>query len=225
MTAPHRIPPPPPTRRSADVALVLGLLALPTTFVTGVPAIVFGVKALRAADQVGGRGRAWTGIVLGGLMTALALVVAVVLGLRLVDGLRDLSAPQGSERAQQRDAERVAEDDAALVRAVGVPLEELRALPGVTLTHDAGSTVDCVGSCSAAELAVTGAAARTGALARDALLERLRRQGYAETVRDGIGCRPLDPARSCYLRPPGGSGLVELVSRAGSDYLLRVDAG
>ena len=223
MSAPF--PPPPPTRTSADLALVLGLLALPTTFLTGVPAVFFGVKALRVADQVGGQRRAWTGIVLGGVMSLLAAAVLGLLALRVLDGLRDLAAPVGSERAQQRDAERAAADDAALVQAVGVPLAQLQGVPGLSLTHDPGATVDCLDSCSKAELVVTGAAARSGPLARDALLERLRQQGYRRLGEDGVGCPPLDPASPCRLRTPTGTGTVVLSVEDGPDYVLRVDAG
>jgi hypothetical protein len=99
--APSWAPPPPPptTRRSADLALLLGLLSLPFTLFTGIPAVVFGVKALRVADAVGGRGRAWTGIVLGSVMTVLPLVAAGLLVARVVDGARVTSPPRPAAHA------------------------------------------------------------------------------------------------------------------------------
>lgn len=226
MTAPYApVPPPAPTRRTADLALLLGLLALPLTFLAGIPAVVLGVQALRVADQVGGRGRAWTGIVLGSAMTLAALVAAGLLGVRLLDGLRDVAAPVGGAREQERAAARAAADDAALVQVVGVPLSRLQATPGIWLEHDPGASVDCLDSCSAVELSVRGAAAQDGSLARAALLERLRAQGYRAF--DGTaGCPPLDPARPCSLLSPTGTGTVSLRPEPGSPaYVLRVDAG
>jgi len=221
------VPPPspaPPTRRTADIALLLGLLSLPFTFLAGVPAIVFGVRALRVANQVGGRGRAWVGIGLGSVMTVAALVVLGLLGVRLVDGLRGVTALEGSARTEQRAAERAAVDDAALVQATGVSLDLLQAKAGVVLTHDPGATVDCIDSCSEAELEVTGAAAQSGSLARDVLLERLREQGYRDAIGGGAGCPALDPARPCRLRAPEGTATVQLTpDEAGAGYVLRIN--
>lgn len=229
MSSPHAapwtpIPPPPPTRRTADRALLLGVLSLPFSLLAGVPAVALGVRALRVAHQVGGRGRAWAGIVLGSVMTIAAVVGFGLLGVRVVDGLRDAAVPGGSARAQERDAERATADDAALVRAVGVPLAQLRRIPGVVLRHDPGASVDCLDSCSEAELAVTGAAAETGALSRATLLERLRAQGYRDAFAGGDGCPPLDPARPCRLTAPDGRGSLQLSSEPGSSgYVLRVN--
>ncbi len=214
------IPPPPPSRRTADLALLLGLLSLAFTFVAGIPAVVLGVRALRVADAVGGRGRARAGIALGAVTTAVAVVVLAVLGVRLVDGARDVGAPAGSERAQQRAQQRAAVDDAALVRATGLPLEQLQGRAGVTLTHDPGSTVDCVDSCSSVELAVTGQAAVSGPLAREVLLARL--QAYRDAT-GGAGCGAADPARPCRLRDPAGATLVLRVEAGRPDYVLRIE--
>jgi hypothetical protein len=95
----------------------------------------------------------------------------------------------------------------------------------VTLFHDAGATVDCIDSCSNVEVAVTGAAAQSGPLSRDALLERLRGQGYRDAVTDRAGVSAAGPGRPCSLRPPSGRGSVTLVSDTGADYVLRVDGG
>ena len=49
--------------------LILGVLAVPLSILTGIPAIVVGAHALRIIDASGGtlkgRGTAWCGIVLG----------------------------------------------------------------------------------------------------------------------------------------------------------------
>jgi hypothetical protein len=67
----------------ARSALTLGLLSIPLSFVTGIPAIWVGSKALQhinAADgDLKGRWAAWTGIALGILSVIVAVVVFVYL--------------------------------------------------------------------------------------------------------------------------------------------------
>ncbi len=57
----------------AFAAGYLGLFSLLLGPITGVPAIVLGVIGLRKRE-LGNAGRAWTGVILGGLMTFLFLV-------------------------------------------------------------------------------------------------------------------------------------------------------
>jgi uncharacterized protein DUF4190 len=62
-------------------ALVLGILALPLSILTGIPAILVGRHALRIIDEsdgaLQGRRSAWCGIVLGFLSVAVAVVFLV----------------------------------------------------------------------------------------------------------------------------------------------------
>jgi len=55
-------------------ALILGILAIPFSILTGIPAIVVGAHALKIIDTsegvLKGRGTAWCGIVLGCLSVA-----------------------------------------------------------------------------------------------------------------------------------------------------------
>ena len=60
-------------------ALILGILAIPLGILTGIPAIVVGVHALRIIDAsegaLEGRRTAWSGIVLGGLSVAAFIAI------------------------------------------------------------------------------------------------------------------------------------------------------
>jgi hypothetical protein len=62
------------TYSRARNALILGVLALPLSILTGIPAILVGAHALRIIDAsdgaLKGRGIAWGGIALGGLSVA-----------------------------------------------------------------------------------------------------------------------------------------------------------
>jgi hypothetical protein len=64
-------------------ALILGILAIPLSILTGIPAIVVGVHALRIIDAsdgaLKGRRTAWAGIVLGCL--SVAAFIAVLYGI------------------------------------------------------------------------------------------------------------------------------------------------
>jgi hypothetical protein len=84
---PHREPAPTPTSRKAKAALILGLLSFPGiigSFLTALPAILFGILALKAVGRsngrLGGKGRAIAGLITGciGLLLSPAVLYRVL---------------------------------------------------------------------------------------------------------------------------------------------------
>lgn len=68
------VPPRPQTKTPSTIGLVLGLFSLtPATFVTGIPAIILSILALRL--RMPGRGRAYTGLVTGAIGTVILTFV------------------------------------------------------------------------------------------------------------------------------------------------------
>ena len=83
--------PPPPTSSKAVTALVLGILGVSTCgFLTAIPAIFVGRSATQEIDasggQVGGRGVATAGVVLGVIGTLLSVVAALVVAAVFIFG-------------------------------------------------------------------------------------------------------------------------------------------
>ena len=74
----------PPAKKSgqATASLVLGILSLFTCFITGIPAIIFGHLGLgsiaRSQGQLGGKGMAVAGLVMGYIFTAGTVVAALL---------------------------------------------------------------------------------------------------------------------------------------------------
>lgn len=76
---------PPKSSGLAVTSAVLGFLSLLTGFLTGIPAVIMGHlahgKIRRSGGTLGGAGWATTGLVMGYIMTAMSLVVALVTAL------------------------------------------------------------------------------------------------------------------------------------------------
>lgn len=65
---------------SALIAYYLGIFSLVCGFLLGLPALIFGIKGLGYAKlhpEVKGKTHAWVGIILGGITTAISIVVLV----------------------------------------------------------------------------------------------------------------------------------------------------
>ena len=79
-----------PARTVGTVSLVLGLLSvIPFGALAGVPAVVLGILALRREPR--SRGRAWSGVVLGGLGTT--VTIALVLLFIYIAGVGRVAGP------------------------------------------------------------------------------------------------------------------------------------
>ena len=70
--------------RKARWSLILGLLAIPLTFLTGIAALVLGIRALREIRRSGyalkGRGSAVWGIILGTVFGVIGGMIALAVG-------------------------------------------------------------------------------------------------------------------------------------------------
>ena len=82
-----------PYRTRGTVSLVLGLLSvIPFGAMTGVPAILLAIHALR--EEPRSRGRARAGAVLGGLGTAMTIVLVVLFSISTRPGRRSNTSPR-----------------------------------------------------------------------------------------------------------------------------------
>lgn len=90
---PYGYPPPPPqgfqpvdliapVNVRNSLAVAAGYLGIFSIFcmgpLLGIPAVICGVLALKKKEQLGGAGRAWTGIICGGLGTIIFLLVFLI---------------------------------------------------------------------------------------------------------------------------------------------------
>ena len=100
---PMPVPPPMPfigTSGMATASLVCGIISVCGGFITGLPAIIFGVLALnrinKSGGRIGGKGQAITGIALGGVL--------MIFGTAVLAGLMVPAFHGAQEKARQVEA-------------------------------------------------------------------------------------------------------------------------
>src|SRR5439155_4248686 len=90
-----------PSNREATASLVWGLLLF-VPFISGICAIVFGRRGMRAAAEVGeGRGRARAGLVLGWINIGLSMMLLVSLPPALIRARHAADQVQGMSQLRQ----------------------------------------------------------------------------------------------------------------------------